>query len=151
MFCKYCGKQIIENSKFCQYCGNSLSYIETNGGNNGDNSLISSHKTVKKSEINQFSVLLSLTFLVFSFIVRFTMQELVTIRYFLAFDDCYVLTDTGRVLIIIFMAIQVLGLFYLRVLGINKNKPIKVSAYILLVVALIVEILLIIVRFPAPY
>ena len=151
MFCKYCGKQIIENSKFCQYCGNSLSYIETNGGNNGDNSLISSHKTVKKSEINQFSVLLSLTFLVFSFIVRFTMQELVTIRYFLAFDDCYVLTDTGRVLLILFMAIQVLGLFYLRVLGINKNKPIKVSAYILLVVALIVEILLIIVRFPAPY
>ncbi len=28
MYCKYCGKQIADDSRFCQHCGKSLATVE---------------------------------------------------------------------------------------------------------------------------
>ena len=152
MFCKFCGKEISENSQFCQYCGNNLNGEKQIFSSDVKGSLIEySRKFADKFDINKVLIVFMSIFSILSIIVRFTMQKVTTVLYGIAYDDYYIISSNGRAWIIAFIIIQSVGLFLLYFLGVKFKKVMKITSFVISVFAIAIEIFLIFARFPAPY
>ncbi len=80
MFCRFCGKEIEDNSKFCNYCGNELEdNIEKNKQNDNN---ISNENAYKSKKINENSgcgksLLITIVVILIAFFTIFTIVKLI--------------------------------------------------------------------------
>lgn len=147
MFCKNCGKEIGE-AKFCQYCGNQNSDTPTQN----DKDLFTRLKvSVNKIGYEKLLKYISLILGIISVIIRFLNNETQTVYNFLAQDDYLVISANGRNYILIALAIQIVLSFFFIKCAKQDNLPIAKKTYILPIVSVVVMILAMVIKLPAPY
>lgn len=147
MFCKNCGKEIGE-AKFCQYCGNQNSDTPTQN----DKDLFTRLKVgVNKIGYEKLLKYISLILGIISVIIRFLNNETQTVYNFLAQDDYLVISANGRNYILIALAIQIVLSFFFIKCAKQDNIPIAKKTYILPIVSVVVMILAMVIKLPAPY
>ena len=151
MFCKNCGKDI-GDAKFCQYCGGSNDSTPNVIVNISRNDLFATIKD-KIKQIGQEKLIkvISIVAAAVSIIIRIVHNEIEVVYNFLAQDDYYVVSSTGRIYMLIVMALQVvLSLFLYKS---AKNEQVKISKKTIIVftIFLAIQVLAMILRIPAPY
>lgn len=152
MYCKFCGKEIDENVSFCQYCGGNIKGESTrSNGINIEDTVKNFKSLLEKLDFAKFMSVFSVVLFILSIIIRFTSQEVITVQYFLAYDDYYVLSASGKFWILFFVFIQAAVLFACNYFGKKHNKAIKMKYNILPLIAIIIEIILAFLQLPAPY
>ena len=152
MFCKFCGKEINENVSYCQHCGGDIKgENKPSSGINTENFINNFKSLVEKLNFAKFISIFSILFFVMSIIIRFTSQEVITVQHFLAYDDYYVLSSNGRFWIIFFIIIQSVVLFACNHFGKKYDKAVKFKNNIFSIIAIIIEIILVFLKIPAPY
>ncbi len=152
MFCKFCGKEINENVSYCQYCGGDIKgENKPSSSINIENNIANYKLLLKKLNFAKIISIFSILFFVLSIIIRFTSQEIITVQHFLAYDDYYVLSSNGRFWMIFFIFIQSVVLFACNYFGKKYDKAVKMKNNIFPLFAIIMEIILVFLKIPAPY
>lgn len=147
MFCKNCGKEIGE-AKFCQYCGSQN--IDTPNQTGKD--LFADFKNqINKIGYDKLVKSISLILGIISIIIRFLNNETQTVYHFLAQDDYLIINATGRNYILIALAIQIVLSAFLIKSAKQDKTPIAKKSYILPIVSVVVMILAMVIKLPAPY
>lgn len=147
VFCKNCGKEIGE-AKFCQYCGTQNSDTPTQN----DKDLFTRLKvSVNKIGYEKLLKYISLILGIISVIIRFLNNETQTVYNFLAQDDYLVISANGRNYILIALAIQIVLSFFFIKCAKQDNLPIAKKTYILPIVSVVVMVLAMVIKLPAPY
>ena len=151
MFCKNCGKDI-GDAKFCQYCGYSNDINPNTTANPNQNNLFTTIKDgINQIGYNKLIDFLSMISAIISIAIRIINNEIEVIYYFLAQDDYFVISESGRKYIIIVIALQtIITLFYFLC---TKKEQIKnpTQTIVLFIVSLVIQILAMMLRIPAPY
>ena len=151
MYCTNCGKNIGEVN-FCPHCGkcrDDTQKVFVKESNDGIIPLII--RKIKQKNYSAWIKIYSVIFAVLSIVVRLCNNVIEVEYYILAQDDFYVASDGARACLIIFMLIQVLVSVYLIVDGKMKNIKISIGAIILLAISLLIELTMLLLKFPAPY
>lgn len=147
MFCKNCGKEIGE-AKFCQYCGSSNDI----GIKSDKKDFFGSIKQfIEKTGYDRLIKSTSLILGVISVIIRFLNNETQTVYHFLAQDDYLIISTNGRNYILIALAIQIVLSFFFIKCAKQDNVSIAKKTYILPIVSVVVMILAMVIKLPAPY
>lgn len=153
MFCRACGKEIRDDAIFCPYCGHKerekTGKIELNVDFSG---IVQKGKQlIDKVGVVKLVNALSVTVGGINLLIRVFSNQVVTEYVALAQDDYYVLTDAGRNWMIVIMVLYAAlcgGLLY------HENKRgIKINnqSAFTVVGVLVLSIILISLRIPAPY
>lgn len=147
MFCRNCGKEI-GKVNFCQYCGSQN--IDTAKQNEKD-SFADLKNRIDKIDCDKLLKSISLILTAISVLIRFLNNETQTVYHFLAQDDYLIISETGRNCILIVLAIQI-ALSVILIKCAKKNETlIAKKSYILPIVSVVVMILAIFIKLPAPY
>ena len=151
MYCKNCGKDI-GDAKFCQYCGN-----QNDGNANVTVKLIGSDLfTTIEDKIKQIGheKLIKLTLMlstVINIILRILNNEIEVVYNFLAQDDYYVLSESGRNYILIVIALQIIISLFLYRNAKKAQTLISKKVIVLFVISLVIQVWVMVLRLPAPY
>ena len=151
MFCVKCGQEIGE-AKFCQYCGYPATATPVQ--NNVPSSEYAYKPLLVRLQEFDYGKLISIVSVVLAAIgmfIRYGNNEIETVRYGLAFDDYYVISEEGRSKIVTVIMIHIILTGILIYLGMNSKKKVSVFPILLAVVALGVLIAAMTMRFGAPY
>lgn len=151
MFCKNCGKDIGE-ARFCQFCGTA------SDGNNNITVNIVQNDFIKtfKDKVMQIGEekLIKLTAIIatiINVIIRVVNNEIEVVYSLLTQDDYFVISDTGRIYMLMIIAIQIIAsvLLYNNA---RKNQTVVSKKCVILSVTLVaVQIFVMLLRLPAPY
>lgn len=147
MFCKNCGKEI-GDAKFCQYCGGSNSQETLQ---NKKDWFADLKNLVAKTGYDKLLKLSSLILGAVSVIIRLLNNEVQTVYHLLAQDDYLIISTNGRNYILIALAIQILLSVFFIECAKKEKAPIAKKTYLLTVASLVIMILAIVLKIPAPY
>ena len=152
MFCKKCGKDI-GDAKYCQYCGNcnddtSKSTISTDIFKDivkfaGEN--------ITKFGHDRLINIISWLSMIISLIVRIVCNEIEVVYVLFVSDDYFVISEGGKAFVIVLMVIQALSSVLLYVHARYKSIVIPKRLIVLFIISLVIQILMISIRLPAPY
>ena len=148
MFCVKCGREI-GDAKFCQFCGQPTSAVPMQ---NGTSQVL--EKVSEKLKEFGYGKLISIASVVWAAVgvfIRSRNEVLETVRYGLAFDDYYVISEEGRSKIVTVMMIHIVLTIILFWLGKKSKDRIPMLAILLAVVAIGVMVAAMTVRISAPY
>lgn len=152
VFCKNCGKEI-GDAKFCQYCGSSNDHNATVTINLVQNDLFTTIKE-KIMQIGHEKLIKLIAWIstIINLIIRVVKNEIeVVYSVTYAQDDYYVISESGRNYMLLVIALQIiLSVFLYRN---AKKKEIAVSKKVIVLSAILlgIQILAMVMRFPAPY
>lgn len=151
MFCVKCGKQIDEVS-FCPYCGQPVSSTPVQ---NNITQVYYVHKPLSE-KLKEFGYgklisLVSVVLAVVGIFIRSENNEIETVRYGLAFEDYYVISEDGQSKIMTALIIHIILTGILICLGKKSKARIPVVAVLLAVAAIGVLIAAMTMRTSAPY
>ena len=151
MFCKNCGKDI-GDAKFCQHCGNSNESIPKITVEVSQKDFFAVVKD-KIKQIGQGKLLkvISIIAAIVNIVIRVVNNEIEVVYYALAQDDFFVLSEEGRKYMIIVIALQSVLALFLHSNARKENVIIPNSSRVIFVVSLIIQVLAMVLRLPAPY
>lgn len=151
MFCKNCGKDI-GDAKFCQYCGNQNDSNPNVTVNLIQNDLFATIKD-KIKQIGQVKLikLTSIISTIINIIIRIVNNEIEVVYNFLAQDDYLVISESGRSYMLIVIALQIIISLFLYRNAKKEQTNISMKVIALFVISLVIQVLAMVLRIPAPY
>ena len=151
MYCKKCGKDIGE-AKFCQYCGNSNDCTVGENVNSPNNDFLTTIKN-KIKEIGHEKLIKLIAFfsVVISVIIRIIHNEIETVYDILVQEDYFVVSDIGRKYMLFMVVVQCVLSAFLYTNAKKEQTIVSKKTVFLFAVSLAVQILAMVLRFPAPY
>lgn len=150
MFCKNCGKEI-GNDKFCQYCGYCNSKSSSSINFDLTALLKKGEETIVKFGHDRLLTISSIFFMVVSVIIRIVCNEIEVVYTLFVSDDYYVMSEGGKIFLIVMMVIQVVFSVLLYIHARYKNIVIPAGLIVLFIVSIAIQLLMLFVKFPAPY
>ena len=151
MFCKNCGKDI-GDANFCQYCGYSNDSNPNITVNLIQKDLLETVKDkIKQIGHSKLIKIVAIISAIISVIIRIVSNEIEVVYYALAQDDYLVVSESGRKYMVILIALQAIITLFL--FSNAKKEQIKNSrgTITLFIISLLIQILSMVLRFPAPY
>lgn len=149
MFCPKCGQEINDGTNFCPNCGFDRNGIRSNGiaGTVMEKLDAIFNRYDSGWIIKRISIILT----VVSVVLRVIFNEITTQYYALAQDDYFAISDTGKSLIIalcIAAALLSVGIFFYCKI---RNLSVENKSLIPAAVGILLSILFVIIRIPAPW
>ena len=151
MFCRNCGKDI-GDAKFCQYCGK-----QKDGDSAITIKLVQSDfiktaiKRIDAIGTDKLIASLAAVSAIISIIIRFLNTEILTVYHVFAEDDYFTISKRGRTSILVVVIIQTLISFLLYRNAKKAEGSIAKRSIILFIISLLIQIMAMILKFPAPY
>ena len=151
MFCRNCGKEI-GDAKFCPHCG-QISGIEAPVAKEEKFSdlLVILKKKIGKIGHERLIRIIACIATVINIIIRITENEIEVVRVALAYDDYYVISEDGKTKMLIVLGIHILAAVLLWYDGKKSSISVSKKTVIISLALLVIQIVAMLLRFPAPY
>lgn len=151
MYCRKCGKEIEEDA-FCKYCGEAAQKdMSRDNGFSFSETLMKIREKIRVFGHEKLSNIVSWIAAVLGVANRIMHNEIEVVYSVLAQDDYYVLAEESREFAITIIGIQII-LCGLLIYDVNKRKIwVGKGMYISFIITLLIQIVALTLRMPAPY
>lgn len=151
MYCRKCGKDIEEDS-FCKYCGEAAQEgMARDEGISFSESLMKIREKIRVFGHEKLINIVSWVAAVVGVANRIMHNEIEVVYSVLAQDDYYVLAEESREFAIAIIGIQII-LCGLLMYDVNKRKIwVGKGMYVSFVITLLIQMVALMLRIPAPY
>ena len=149
MFCPKCGKELTDSANFCSSCGYKI--------NSNCNYSIYERISIlldalfKKYEANWIIKKIAAISTLLSIAIRIVCNEVYTVYSLLAQDDWFVISDSGKRLIIAVNIVTILLYAGIVAYGKTKGFHTEKKSLIAAIVGIAISVLCMLFRIPAPY
>lgn len=151
MFCKNCGKDI-GDAKFCPYCGSQNEGNPNVTVNLSQNYLFTTFKDkIKQIGQGKLIKLISIISIIINIIIRIVNNEIKVVYNFLAQDDYFVISESGRNYMLFVIALQIIISIFLYQNAKKEQTNISKNVIVLFVISLVIQVLTMVLQLPAPY